>query len=149
MKIPILTFVTEYQSSVCYLSYDTHHSCLISTEPDAGFLHLCGQLWEFPKIPSTEYLWRVCHYVQKIKTKIQIPMSRFVSKDMRKPALLCRHRSLWFHRNEKSCFTRKMIVFLTFMVFYHKRKMYVLFRNMTVWILYCLYKRSKILLNVT
>ena len=35
MKIPILTFVTEYQSSVCYLSYDTHHSCLISTEPDA------------------------------------------------------------------------------------------------------------------
>ena len=43
MKIPILTFVTEYQSSLCYLSYDTHNRCLISTDPDAEVvLNLIG-----------------------------------------------------------------------------------------------------------
>ena len=35
-RIPFLTFVTEYQSSVCCLNYDTYHSYLRSSEPDAG-----------------------------------------------------------------------------------------------------------------
>ena len=35
-RIPFLTFVTEHQSSVCCLNYDTYHSYLRSSEPDAG-----------------------------------------------------------------------------------------------------------------
>ncbi len=33
--LPLLTIVTEHQSSVCYLNYNTYHSYLIYTKPDA------------------------------------------------------------------------------------------------------------------